>query len=985
MRVFASALIAAQLFLVTTLVAHAQEAPTDVLFILDSSASVSRDDWRGRASDPNDLRLTAVRTFIRLATPSMRIGLVNLSDALSGNDGLDPPTALQTGLVINLTSASTRGKAVLYEAVASMQTTHQAGLEDGFTYMSRALSLTERVLGSSNASQKYAIVLTDGDVTGEDPRGWWTNAVRLKERGVNVVILRLGRREPPGLTNSELHQLNATLAPGGAARIVDRPEDLLGYYLQTFSDISATTFVNEVPGFSPGESGNFLNVLPWHDAEQIDLLLPAAPETVTAFRHVKTGRDVLADARAATVDDPNLEVLTLSRERLGSLEGEWALVTTRAIGPSYVVVRSGVTLQAYPILQPADATVAVIAARVRDGSVAIPDRSVIARPIDSGPGAPLLRGVLGPDLTSGVLAVGPGAEVRLEVRGPGSSVRPPILEKSLRVRSTEDIRVQDVAPAFDAVTPGAPLKPGSPAQVRLSVARGGCDVVSAAVSFSAFYPTPSPGVPEAERGAPAVGMGRAGAGLLFGFVPQGPGTIAPAVDHGVLQCSGQAHPIALLPSDQRAGGGFPVEVERLLKISQAGPAALTGLAAGTREMRTELQFEISSWRDEQVQLGIEGMPGATLAGGDITIRPREGSPRPRPRGGAVPVQVRLDRALPGGVSGSFTIIARHTRGDAAAQELGRFSVTYQVEPSAIAAVISRDTRVASDGITTTIAVNPSRLVAIEPATAQDFAITVGGLGDVQADPRVIRVAPGRELVEYRVFIPTQRVCAQDVPPTFTLGLEPIPSPNGAVLVAGVPMTAPIRVPPMEVRVSAPDNLGPLRPGGTLTVAIQSTSLCEERMTMRLNEPAAPDRFSDAGISPSAFTVFPASGDVQNLRLTPRVAAPRGTSGSLVLAIERIAGHRDTSYPRTVTIGYRTPLWSEEFPRTALAAFIGIAAALAGIFALPRILADPIPAHRHGDSSAVAARRRVRWFTYSLIFATGLAYLTVYQALARWLP
>jgi len=235
LRVFASALIAAQLFVATTVIAHAQEAPADVLFILDSSASVSRDDWRGKASDPNDLRLTAVRAFIRLATPSMRIGLVNLSDSLSGNEGLDRSTALQTGLVINLTTANTRGKAVLYEAVASMRTTHQAGLEDGFTYTSRALSLTERVLGSSDAPQRYAIVLTDGDMTGEDPRGWWTNAVRLKERGVNVVVLRLNRREPPGLTNSELQQLNATLAsrgggahcgpPRGSARVL--PADVL--------------------------------------------------------------------------------------------------------------------------------------------------------------------------------------------------------------------------------------------------------------------------------------------------------------------------------------------------------------------------------------------------------------------------------------------------------------------------------------------------------------------------------------------------------------------------------------------------------------------------------------------------------------------------------------------------------------------------------------------------------------------------------------
>src|ERR671932_699602 len=57
----------------------AGDAPTDVLFILDSSASMSRDDARGKASDPERLRLSALRAFVTLATPRMRLGLVNLS------------------------------------------------------------------------------------------------------------------------------------------------------------------------------------------------------------------------------------------------------------------------------------------------------------------------------------------------------------------------------------------------------------------------------------------------------------------------------------------------------------------------------------------------------------------------------------------------------------------------------------------------------------------------------------------------------------------------------------------------------------------------------------------------------------------------------------------------------------------------------------------------------------------------------------------
>ena len=52
--------------LLSALPAQAQTAPkgdaaTDVLFVLDSSASMSRDDERGKASDPQRLRISAVR------------------------------------------------------------------------------------------------------------------------------------------------------------------------------------------------------------------------------------------------------------------------------------------------------------------------------------------------------------------------------------------------------------------------------------------------------------------------------------------------------------------------------------------------------------------------------------------------------------------------------------------------------------------------------------------------------------------------------------------------------------------------------------------------------------------------------------------------------------------------------------------------------------------------------------------------------------
>src|SRR5205823_13273247 len=135
--------------------------------------------------------LSAVRAFVSLATPRMRLGLINLSDEYSGNDGLDKPTALETGLLMPLTDASPQGRAQLLAAVAEVKTTHEAGLEDGFTYMSKALDLAGRVMNGSTAQQRYVIVLTDGDVTGEVPRRRWDQAGSMQPSGTRFAGFRV--------------------------------------------------------------------------------------------------------------------------------------------------------------------------------------------------------------------------------------------------------------------------------------------------------------------------------------------------------------------------------------------------------------------------------------------------------------------------------------------------------------------------------------------------------------------------------------------------------------------------------------------------------------------------------------------------------------------------------------------------------------------------------------------------------------------------
>src|SRR5207245_250593 len=107
------------------------------------------------AGDPNGLRLTAARGLITLAGTQTRVALVNLSDELSERNGLAKPDPLHTGVVQPLTRLTPDGKAQLLTALGAMKTTDQAGLDDGFTFMSQALDLSGRVLANSAAKQRF--------------------------------------------------------------------------------------------------------------------------------------------------------------------------------------------------------------------------------------------------------------------------------------------------------------------------------------------------------------------------------------------------------------------------------------------------------------------------------------------------------------------------------------------------------------------------------------------------------------------------------------------------------------------------------------------------------------------------------------------------------------------------------------------------------------------------------------------------------------
>jgi hypothetical protein len=978
------------LALVLPAAAHAQQPaddpPTDVLFVLDSSASMSRDDSRGKASDPQALRLSAVRAFITLASGRMRIGLLNLSDALSGNEGLDRPTALETGLVLGLTDASPSGKAQLLQSVNAIKTTHEAGLEDGYTYMSRALDLAGRVMADSRAAQRYVIVLSDGDVTGEDPRGWWAQTTALQASGVKVVVFRLGRREPPGLTNSELASLSEQLAPGGgAARVIDRPEDLLGYYLQTFVALRGDTYVNALGPLPAAEDRLLLDVRDWMDITEIHLLVPGAG--VTKLFGEKLGRDVAKEARGDLAGDPNLEILSLSRERIGALEGNWRIGLAGQTGDVQVVFRSKVRIAAEPVLQPKGVELAVVSVRAADGSKPIPGKSVVARGAAGDEATPLLLGALGPDRYSGVVRPDRDGIYRVRVAA-GEAALPPHVEKVFPVATTDKIALEDVALTFERVGDEALLKAGQPLRVRVTGQAGRCQIGAAALRVEAAYPSPPPGLPAREPAAAAQPIGPAPTGgLLYGFVPHAPGQVTFAIDHGLVRCGDLEQPVGI-PTGGRGTGtqSFDVDVERLLKVDRETKREIGTLAAASESVDVLLKYEIGSWRNERVSLLVEGLPNATTATPSVDVAARDGAGRPRPGVGTVPIKVRFGAPQPGGGKGAFTLVARRVEPNGATTELGRYDFAFDVGPSQVAANVSRDPVVTREGITFTIAFNPARLAVIAPANAQDFELVPVGLQNARIEPRVVRAVPHTQLIEHRVFVQTTEFCDKIGKFDFGIDVKPVASPNGQVLVNGSPVQVSVNLPKMEVSLAAPERLGALRPGVPLPVTLQSTSLCAESLRLKLSEPADPSRFASSGLTAPEFLLAAGDGEIRTVQVAPERPAARGQGGLLRLEAIKEGGHPSTTYPAAIELRYYTPLWTEEFPLRARVAFLLIAAALSLAFSLPRTLfADPIVAHRAGDSSAVSGRKRFRWFVLSTAASLPLSLAIVYWAMARFLP
>ncbi len=977
------------------------EVPTDILFVLDGSGSMSRDDSRGKASDPQRYRFSAVRAFIALASPRMRIGLANLSDAYSGNNGMDRPTPLQTGLVQGLTDATPSGRAQLLAAVNEMKTTHEAGLEDGFTYMSKALDLASRVMNQSTAPQKYVIVLTDGDVTGENPRAWWTQARALQNNGVKFVIFRLGQREPPGLSNQELANINDSLAPaGGGAQVIARPEDILRYYLQTFITLNQNTYINPI-GRIAGNEQPLMEIQEWMDISDVFLILPtsstdAGKSLVRGIVSDKLGRNVLTETRGDGQTDPNLEVLLLNRERLGALEGLWKVQLSEPASDVQLVFRSRVTIFPDKLLAPKDADQAVVSVAVADGRIGIPSKKVVARGVAGESANPLLLGAFGANRYSGT--VHPDREGLFRVRvlsespqAAGVPVRrelPPALEKAFPVLFTDKFSAGEIGLTAARLTGEKVLKAGQPFQVGVKGDGGPCQPQAVALKVDANYPNPPVGVLPSEVGRAATPLGGAqGGGLAYGFVPNAPGQISFVLDHAALLCEGLPFPVGISTVGRKDGvQSFEIDIERTLKVDRDSPANLGVLATGIDTVDFAVKFDLSSYRPERLIFSIQGLPGASPITPTVDLQPREGDGRPRPIQGVIPIKVKLGTPLPGGAKRTMTLVIQQGNEGARSVDIGRQDFTFEVAAGIIGVRVSRDPKITRDGVTFSIAIDSSRLFVVPPATSQDFELGIEGLKVSRVEPKGFRVIPQKDLVEQLIFVQSEEMCARQGPFNFKIGIKTLPSPNGEILTAGSPLEISVPLPKMAVTVAVPEQIGPLRPGVTVPITLQSTSLCAEALRLRVFDPRKPDRFVESGLSAPNVFLAPTDGEIRSVQLLPVQSAPRGEEGTIVLETARVNGHPSTTVPSAMQLHYYTPLWTQEFPREAVLTFFGMTAALTLLFSFPRtLMADPIFAHQAGDSSIVSGRKRFRWFISSFTIAGVFAAFAVFWAMARYMP
>jgi hypothetical protein len=456
----------------------------------------------------------------------------------------------------------------------------------------------------------------------------------------------------------------------------------------------------------------------------------------------------------------------------------------------------------------------------------------------------------------------------------------------------------------------------------------------------------------------------------------------------MLRCADVELPVGVPGRAEAASRSFEVDVARSLEVEPdpAASAELGPLPPGAETVEVLLKYELASWRPERIALSVEGLAGAAPETPTLDLAVRDGAGRPAPRSGALPVKVGLGGPRPGGATGGFTLVVRRLEPDGATVEVGRHRLSYVVAPNTVGVNVSRDPVITRDGVTLTIALDPTRLASIPPASGQDLEVVTLGLPDARVEPRLLRIAPPLGVAEHRVFVQTSQLCRQVGAFAFGLELRPVASPNGRVVVAGSPVQVSAPLPKMEVTLNAPERIGALRPGVALPLTLQSSSLCPESLRLKLTEPADPDRFVDSGLSAPQVRLAAGDGEVRTVEVVPLRAAPRGRGGVLRLEAIPQEGHPSTIHPAPIEIRYRTPLWTEEFPELARLAFGLLAAGSTLALALPRVLfADPLVAHRQGDSSLVSGRKRFRWLVLSAAISTPLAFAIVYWAMARFLP
>ncbi|MEM2889783.1 MAG: VWA domain-containing protein [Candidatus Hadarchaeum sp.] len=311
--------------IVPTIIAKAQVTPTagnlSVFFIIDDSGSMS-------TSDPEDLRVTAVKLFVTLLDPGDGAAVIIFSDdsRIASDFTLIQGRQEKLGLIDSINTQS-----------------------DGYTHMKAAFEdVLEVISHDTTGNQQIILFLTDGkpELEGGLPPGYEDETLDLVKRS-GLPVLAIGLTSG-GLTPF-LGRIPGVAAEGSRVIPAKTAVDLLDVYLNILGQLKDRTVIGSGSVRAPGQAD--LTIEPML-AQYVDSVsfIAVYPETASAALIAPDGLPVNesdASLSESFVDvDPKFKVVTLSSPQGGAWQMEFR---GTGVGQARAILRSRLRVR---VLQP---------------------------------------------------------------------------------------------------------------------------------------------------------------------------------------------------------------------------------------------------------------------------------------------------------------------------------------------------------------------------------------------------------------------------------------------------------------------------------------------------------------------------------------------------------------------------------------------------------------------------------------------------------